>query len=269
MSSLVLSFFSAFNPRKNENKQVSDTMEGADNYDKETNQQYRTAFRQWTAPVEGNTLQDAPIPGLREALINAGLSSFIISIERWCRKKGVACLSDVVDAMESICSDFGPLGSDGLTPELRKRLSRALSSQSTSEARNSSNSQDSIENFVASIRDKLPAAKSVQRACDHILPGESHGRRVGLYPGLKNAFEQAGLSHLSDTAETWCHDNGAVFLQETLDNFDDLCEDLSPPDSGCLDTEVRERLKGTLSSQIALESGMLLGGNMTRKAKTW
>jgi hypothetical protein len=47
---------------------------------------YPTAFRQWTASAENGNVQDAPVPGLREALANAGLSSFGIAIEHWFEK---------------------------------------------------------------------------------------------------------------------------------------------------------------------------------------
>jgi hypothetical protein len=265
---LVVSF-SLLNRRKFHNSQrICDTVDDLDcsvAFHGETNQQFPAAFRQWTAPAEGSTLQDAPIPGLREALGNAGLSSFIIATERWCQKNGAASLGEVADAVESLCCELGPPGSEGLTPELRERFFRTLSSQGTSELRRCSTPPDSIETFVADIRGKMSAAKSAQRA---VFVGESDGHRVGLVPGLRNAFEQAGLSDLSDTAEAWCYDNGAVYLQEMIDDFDDLCENLNHPNSGYLDTQVCERLKQTLSSEIALHSGRLLGGNR-RKAKSW
>jgi hypothetical protein len=230
---------------------------------------FPTAFRQWTASAENGNVQDVPVPGLREALADAGLSSFGIAIEHWCRKNGAAFLSELSDEVENICSYLGPPGSEGLAPELRKRLVRALSSQSTSELKHRCATQDSIESFIADIRAKMSAAKLAECGTDHRFSGETDEHRVGLVPGLRKAFEDAELSHLSDKAEAWCHDNGAAYLQEMLDYFDDLCEDLIPQASGRLDPRACERLKRTLSSQVALDTGKLLLGHVTCKAQTW
>jgi hypothetical protein len=185
------------------------------------------------------------------------------------RKNGAAFLSEVADEVENVCAYLGPPGSEGSAAELHKRLVRALSSQSSSGAKQRCATQDSLESFIADIRAKMSAAKLAECACDRGFSREKDEHRVGLVPGLRKAFEEAELSQLSDKAEAWCHDNGAAFLQEMLDCFDDLCEDLIPQASGLSDPRACERLKRTLSSQVALDTGKLLLGNMTCKAKTW
>jgi hypothetical protein len=259
---------SAFNPKTDHCQRNCDPFESSCGSNGEMTQLFQTAFRQWIAPAEKNPSQDTPVPGLREALANVGLSSFGIAIERWCQENGAAFLSEVADEVENICSDLGSPDSTGLTPELRKRLCRALSSpQGTSELRRANS--ESIQSVVANIRERMSAAKLAECDCDRILLAGSDEQRVGLEPGLRNAFEQAGLPQLSEMAEAWCRDNGAAFLQEVLDDFDDLCENLSLPDSGCLDAQVRERLKQALSSQVTRDSVKLLKEKTTRKAKSW
>jgi len=66
---------------------------------------------------------------------------------------------------------------------------------------------------------------------------------------------------LADAAESWCHENGAAFVQEVLDDFDDLCANLNLPGSQRLDPRLRERIKEALSCHVTLDSEKPCVGN--------
>lgn len=244
----------------------------------EINQGLPTIFRRWT--IEGSNVHNEPIPGLRDMLTNAGLSCFCISVEAWCRKTGAAFLSEVIEEVESLCAFLGPPGAEGLAPELRKRLLKALSSTETSaEKRDGVEAQETIEHVVANIRNQISATRSCPplSQSDRIFLMQCNSDQDVFVTGLRNAFQHVGLSRLVGTAEAWCRDNGAAFMEEILESFDDLCTNLTAPGFESLDPRLQERLKEALSSRVAsgkqnIENA-IVGGSakpMTQiRAKTW
>jgi hypothetical protein len=241
----------------------------ATEYSKQTSLEegFSTAFRRWTTTEEGD-VQEGLVPGLRKLMTEAGLSCFCVSVEAWCRENGASCLSELVDEVDNICSVLGPPGSEGLAPELPKRLHKALSVEAASEESNESAIQHPIEYI----------ALNTNSNCKHISLGDAEllvpsvttrdRHQDAMLPGLKYAFHHASLSHLAVAAEVWSHANGAVFLHELLDNFDDLCDHL------CLDPRFQGRLRQSLSSYAVFDSriGNLVAAQSEKsepRAKAW
>lgn len=226
---------------------------------------FSTAFRRWTTTEEGD-VQEGLVPGLRKLMTEAGLSCFCVSVEAWCRENGASCLSELVDEVDNICSVLGPPGSEGLAQELPKRLHKALSVEAASEESNESVIQHPIECMTRNTNCKHISLGDAELLVPYVTTRDRHHDAVLL--GLKYAFHHAGLSHLAVAAEVWSHANGAAFLHELLDNFDDLCDHLS------LDPRSQGRLKQSLSSHAVLDSSVgnlaaAQGEKSEPRAKAW
>merc|ERR1719225_2306303 len=79
-----------------------------------------TAFRKWLSPgLDENDALEL-VPGLREALSDAGLSSYLAALEAWCEDAGAAFLGEVLEELEAISEELRLS-----TPQCRQ-LRRAL-----------------------------------------------------------------------------------------------------------------------------------------------
>merc|ERR1719336_1834314 len=79
----------------------------------------QTAFRRWLSP-ESDDVDVELVPGLREALSDAGLSSYLAALEAWCEDAGAAFISEVLEELEAIGEELRLS-----TPQCRQ-LRRAL-----------------------------------------------------------------------------------------------------------------------------------------------
>merc|ERR1719158_1928527 len=104
--------------------------------------QQQPEFRRWVDSQEG------PVPGLRQAFTDAGLSSYSVAAEEWCCENGAAFIGELIDEMESLCASLGPPGTEGLAPDLRHRLLAKLRAHSDSD----DSSEDSPLSKAASVQ---------------------------------------------------------------------------------------------------------------------
>mmetsp|Transcript_124370 Transcript_124370/g.398297 ORF Transcript_124370/g.398297 Transcript_124370/m.398297 type:complete len:382 (+) Transcript_124370:161-1306(+) len=73
----------------------------------------RTMFRSWT--TQSSTTcgssdcgpEEGPVEGLRRALTEVGLASYIATAEAWCQEVGAAFLAEVAEEHEAFCDDLG------------------------------------------------------------------------------------------------------------------------------------------------------------------
>jgi len=64
----------------------------------------QTMFRSWTATRSTCSIpDDGPVQGLRQALTDVGLSSFIPRTEAWCWDVGAAFLEEVLEEVDDLC----------------------------------------------------------------------------------------------------------------------------------------------------------------------
>lgn len=75
-----------------------------------------TAFRRWCSSCRPEGI----VPGLRKALANAGMSSYIAAVEAWCDSKGAACMRELQEGLDRNCQDLQ------LTHRERDQLQKAL-----------------------------------------------------------------------------------------------------------------------------------------------
>merc|ERR1719330_640904 len=79
----------------------------------------QTAFRRWLSPGSGEGAQEV-VPGLRQALAVAGLTSYAAALEAWCEEVGAAFLAEVQEDLEDACEGLG------LSAPKRRQLRRLL-----------------------------------------------------------------------------------------------------------------------------------------------
>mmetsp|Transcript_32170 Transcript_32170/g.90531 ORF Transcript_32170/g.90531 Transcript_32170/m.90531 type:complete len:122 (+) Transcript_32170:87-452(+) len=63
-----------------------------------------TSFRRWDSR---DSVDHEPMPGLRGALEDAGLASYIATAESWCADMGAAFLHELASEYEDFCAIFG------------------------------------------------------------------------------------------------------------------------------------------------------------------
>mmetsp|Transcript_106331 Transcript_106331/g.300846 ORF Transcript_106331/g.300846 Transcript_106331/m.300846 type:complete len:154 (+) Transcript_106331:62-523(+) len=78
-----------------------------------------TYFRRWNSTAG---LGQEPVPGLRGALMEAGLASFIATAESWCLDMGAAFLDELICEFEHFCKALSHPGPAAPSPEQRQQL---------------------------------------------------------------------------------------------------------------------------------------------------
>jgi len=68
---------------------------------------------------------------------------------------------------------------------------------------------------------------------------------------LSLALSDAGLASYTAVAESWCSEMGAAYLTEILEEFEELCDALSPTDGSSLSPTQCLRLRQALEAQAA------------------
>eukprot|EP00927_Polykrikos_kofoidii_P056029 TRINITY_DN50208_c0_g1_i1.p1 TRINITY_DN50208_c0_g1~~TRINITY_DN50208_c0_g1_i1.p1 ORF type:complete len:282 (+),score=47.13 TRINITY_DN50208_c0_g1_i1:59-847(+) len=167
-----------------------------------------TAFRRWTA--DGNVSLSRPevVPGLRCALQDEGLSSYITAVEQWCVDMGAAYLNELVEEIDALADAVfrPPL----LNQERLQRLRRALVAHSDPEAHHRGKVPIRGNAFLprTSAVGRSALAVSCARGSGvfaNSLPtqgGRSHDGSVGEPLGDCSAnFDECGTSE--DAVEEW------------------------------------------------------------------
>merc|ERR1719350_2103461 len=70
----------------------------------------------------GSRSRPEPVPGLRDALAAAGLTSQIAMVESWCLEVGAGFLLELLENMDDLCKALG-----GISPSQKRKLREALS----------------------------------------------------------------------------------------------------------------------------------------------
>jgi hypothetical protein len=180
----------------------------------------RTFFRKWSS-------EDSPKQGLLEALgcalEEAGLASYTSVAESWCMQIGAAFLSELLEEFDAFCSVLAPLdsGHGGLSPSQSRRLHAALVSRCS----------DSKSEKVEAVQSKLCL---LPRAAASIEDSQRNGvkdfstqiskptEKQDLFSTLQGALDEAGLANYFSVAKSWCIENGAAFVSEILDEFQEF-----------------------------------------------
>jgi len=188
----------------------------------------QTVFRRWEyGPSAPESIIEGPVAGLRDAFKEAGLASYDSLAETWCCDNGAAFITELVEWEDDLCSTLG------LGPHLHMRLHKALLSHLDSD--DDTDDGDSQGYDIADER----VAQTISYACEErtLMPGSS---MEGPVPGLRDAFEEAGLASCVQFAEAWCRDNGAAFPHEVVECSDEICSMLG------LEPQVSARLRSAL-----------------------
>jgi len=249
----------------------------------------QTVFRRWTWPSDPGQNPDnnkEPVPGLRDAFQDAGLASFIAAAEKWCLQMGAAFLNEIVEHWESLIAALGPPGSGGLPDEKCKKLQRALASRRENFGNRTPNKRMrsgaackeqgpghapasavqvsralpvvAVASSVVSMAPLSPAtsttadqlATTLYRSWTAPLGGAARDQHV--VAGLADALQDAGLSSFLQCIQQWCQQAGVAFLQEVLDEVEDLFETLSrETQSGGLRVHERDKLVAALNVRCA------------------
>jgi len=186
-----------------------------------------------------------PVPGLRRALTEAGLSSYVAATEAWCRDAGAAFLTEVQEEIDTICSELR------LEQPQRQQFYQAIAAPVVDDV---PEGNASTCRWLASAAASTKRAKAGEQRPNYLpallrsdsLSSVGSGRYClqQCMPGLKTAFHNAQLAAYVVRAEAWCQQEGAAFLSEVLDDLDELAASLG------LANQERERLGVALQRHL-------------------
>jgi len=148
--------------------------------------EWQTAHRQWCTATTTAT-QDGLVPGLRAALVENGMSSFVVALEAWCDANGAAFLGEIEEEVEQICQQFR-LPSSGC-----RRLRRALATAQSS---------PSVHLAVTSPQDLVPnSCKGSEGPLSSRLHVDTEEQRweQGVVGSVHLEQEELGSSQRTDT----------------------------------------------------------------------
>jgi len=204
----------------------------------------QTAFRRWS---KTDFCDREVVIGLRAILVNVGLASYISAAEAWCLKVGAAFLGEVLDEFVPLCEALGFLG-EGASRSQCDRLRSALVAQL--EGHDQGGCADSFGaecRFVMRCSDmrcrpeEIAAPPTATEKCLRSFSTDAMSAEEPV-PGMRGAFEEAGMGCHVDVAEQWCSRVGAAFLPELVEDIQALCDELACNFPGGVTLAQRSRL---------------------------
>lgn len=231
---------------------------------KQTVPEESTAFRRW------HVGESCDVRELQQALVGAGLSSYVAVAEEWCRDVGAASLDEVREELDDLCSRLQlprprqeQLHSVILSVE-RSHMLAQDSDAFSHESERGAQSGGALQRSNSQISSSLVRSDSNFQA-EHKEQEQTPGEPRLLRCGLRDALEDAGLQSHSAAVEAWCSEMGAAFLEEVLDEIDSVCAalHLTPQQSWRLQEVLEAYVARTAESNSRWSTMIPCGMGMT------